>query len=289
MNIKEGIFQEKNFFSELGYCCVFISTFISKYCQNNIKNLSNFNFLQIIDDKEYGDVGKSGGKKKRATVQNTKLAKIIYFLLMGEKLNLSLIELLKKDFICQGFLLCQFSTLFSEDYSLKTLKKILFEPEYANFFELIKKFYENVNTIGNFIFLPDLNNIENYKVEHYDLLLNELRKVFINYKNKNENLSKYIDEYNFYFDSDTINKDFQSFCNFNFLQDFINQNESTSLNLTPHFTFTDLVKNSKNKEFKNLYVNYSTKYMELSIELINKRSSRIEEAIAKRLGQISNK
>ena len=154
-------FQENNFFCELGYCCLLIKDFIKEYCENDIERLVSFSFLDVIGHKKYGDVGKAGGKRKFATAENTKLAKAIYFLLYADKLEkFSVKELFENSKYCSGVLINSFSILFGEDYSFKTLVSVFEGDEYSSFLKKVCSFYHKVNTIGNFVLLPNVQICE---------------------------------------------------------------------------------------------------------------------------------
>ena len=294
MSFVEGTFQENNYFCDLGYCCVLIKNFLRLYCQNDINKLSNFDFLRVIEDQEFGQVGKSGGRKKGALAQNTKIVKAIIFLLFADKLMLSYNNLFEKNSNYKIFLLNQFDILFSEDYSLRTIKKIFVEPNYKNFIDKISLFYQKVNSIGNFIILPDLDKIDflsstetntvSRKIPYSDVFLNELEKVFVSAEDKNKSLANFVKENEVYFDSSFIDKNLYNFCVFNLLNDYVDRDGRLLNEFYPHYTFIDLVNNKNDEKFKALYVEYSTNYMCKVEDLIQKRAQRILSVLEKRLG-----
>ena len=293
MRVKKKLLPENNYFCELGYCCVMAQEFVKHYCQGDVSNLSNFSFLKIIGDEKFGDIGKTGGKRKFACVANTNIAKAIYFILFAEKLpNLSVEDLFEKSIYYKGVYLNNFSTLFGEDYSLKTINKIFSEEDYAYFREKISNFYQKCNTIGNFIILPELRTQKgerinkNYELadfnSFFNVFLDELNKVFEDSTEKDIGLAQLIKENEFYFDSYYIDMNIRDFCSLNLVQDYITDEFFSSQVFKNPLTFSDINQES-NKNLKSEYVKFATIYMEKVEKIIDNRSQYIISVLKDKL------
>lgn len=290
MRVKKGNFQENNYFSDLGYCCVLVKKFLNIYCQNDISKLGEFNFLRIVDDSEFGDVGKSGARKKKASVSNTQIVKAIFFLLYGDKFTFSFDELYSKIPL---YKLNQFDVLFGEDYELKTLNNILKDEKYKIFLEKVRIFYQKINSVGNFMFFPDIELIECltddekgfllWNFPYSDVFLNEIKGVLGEDKSASTLISKFIDNNDFYFSSDYINWDFKSFCDFNLISDYIDIDCNIVNDFGPNYRFVDLLNDREDKIFKDVYVNFAMNYICKVESLIQKRGQKVFSILSNRV------
>ena len=161
-----GHTRENNYFSELGFCCLLIKNFLQEYCDGNVENLITFPFSKIISSKKYGDIGKRGGKKKTATIENTQLAKAIFFLLYGEMLPELAVDVLfsyKSNKISpyRARLIFQRENIFGDDETLKTFNNVFADDKYLQFRKRLESFHFKLQTIGNFVLLHrEMFNIE---------------------------------------------------------------------------------------------------------------------------------
>lgn len=293
MRAKKRLLPEDNYFCELGYCCVLVKDFVKHYCNNDVANLFDFSFLKILDDEKFGDVGINGGKKKYASVANSKIAKAIYFIIFAEMIpKLSVEDLFGNSLYYKGVFLNEFSTLFSEDYSLKTINNIFSKDKYEKFRKRIASFYNKINTIGNFIILPNLpikkeeNNYKNINLStfnnYFNFLLNELNKVFNNSRDKDYQLSLLVEANEFYFNSDFIDMNILDFCNTNKVEDYINDEFFNSLNIQNSFKYSDLIIN-KDLDIKDKFVDFANIYMDKTEQIIDKRSNYIISILKEKL------
>ncbi len=293
MRVKKKLLPENNYFCELGYCCVMAQEFVKNYCKGDVNNLFDFSFLKIIGDEKFGDISKSGGKKRSACVANTKIAKAIYFILLGEMLpNLSVEDLFEKSIHYKGVYLNKFSTLFSEDYSLKTINNIFCEDVFTDFREKIFHFYHKCNTIGNFLLLPEIRTTKGEKINKnyelsdfnnfFNLFLKELNKVFENSDEKDANLAQLIKENDFYFNSYYVDMNIKDFCNINFVKDYTTDEFFTSAIFKNPLTFSDINQKIDDKQ-KTEYVKFATEYMNKIEKIIDKRTQYIVSVLKDKL------
>ena len=252
MQIKLNHLQENNYFSELGFCCILIKNFLQKYCENKIKKIKDFPFSKIISDKSYGDIGKKGGKKKTATIENTQIAKAIYFVLFAETLeDLSTTTLFsyksnkiapyKSTLIFQGY------NIFGDDETLKTLKNIFKDKKYSTFIQKVANFQLKIQTIGNFILFPadKINNNSTIDTSIITYLL-KLK---------------------------TIDDDFYKL---NLLEEI---NELNKKNLD----FKDIFLNQQSDNLKDIFVQYAETYIEIAEKLIEIRANKIISLLIEKL------
>lgn len=249
------------------------------FIKEHIDTLCNLSFTNI-EDKDIANPMWYGLDGDR-----TNLAYVIYSLLYKDKIPL---EAFGKNY--EGDTINTANTLFGRK-KYRCIVENKFEISNDN--ELLQKisdFEKKYQTIGNFYFLPCAKwyrSLNRYRAkiswnDFFYIFLLKLDSVFKGDCDDSQFL-KIIDLNSYFFDDLLENKTLESFCDFFFLQDYYEQYEELSNFFNENAKDKYWWNKNQSDSYKKDYKQFCSKYIDISINLIDKRAKRIIQELKKSL------
>ena len=279
-------------------CKTIVIDFIAEKLNDDINNLKYFDILQLKYDIKYGC-----DNPKDFDCDTAKIVNAIIILVWSDyfqEFNLNSVGRFK-DY--RGDTMNSFKTMFGntlignqfigDKNGTYTTDLMLLND--------IEDFYHKYHTIGNVIVLPDNGRIDvsrknfitsilqtkpesinNYRGMHnpgfsdyFDTFLFELENIFLDKQKYDIGLSALFTKKNYYFEKFPKSKTgFLKFCNINFLQDYLNDDDSTNNNIFNHYIYRKNITN---------YAKDAKSYIKTSTTIINNRADIIIKILQKKL------